>query len=281
MGSKTLALVLLFLIGVLFLSELQCARADDIDDDDAPIDDSADDIEITDDAGADDDDDDDEYEYTDSETEEYTGVLAPHPDVHTHFIFPDYAEKQFVVGKPVVTLISFANKGRRTFNITGVGAHLHSPFDFSYYIQNFTAREQDALVLPGAQVSVEYVFVPDPSLEPLEFWLSAWLQYNDTEGRTFRNTFTNGTIELIEKPSEFNAKSFFSYVVLVAVVAVGGFFFYNSQQPRSRKSVSSVERGTAASGGSDGGWGEAYVPKPHSGRVSRGKKDKVPAKQSS
>jgi hypothetical protein len=271
MASKNLAWALLFLLGILFLSQLSVVRADDVDDEE-----EAGDIEIADDDAGDDDD----YEdYEDDVEEEFDGTVVAHPDVETRVIFPDYPTKQFVVGKPVVALVAFANHARnKAFNITAVGAHLHSPFDLSYYIQNFTVREQDALVGPGYQVSVEYVFMTDPSLEPLEFWFSAWVQYNSTDGRTFRTTFTNGTIELIEKPSEFNAKTFFGYVVAVAVVAVGGFAFWNSQQSgssRSRATKSAVERGTSgAAASTDGGWGAAYVPKAQADRVSRGKSNK-------
>jgi len=280
MASKHGAWALLFLFGILFLSQLNVVRADDGDDDDTGAE-NPDDIEVSEDDGGDDYDDD----YDDAPEDEWDGTVAAHPDVHTRVVFPDYASRQFVAGKPIVALVSFSNRARKPFNVTAVGAHLHSPFDFSYYIQNFTAREQDSIVSPGYQVSIEYPFMADPSLEPLEYWLSAWVQYNDSDGRTYRTTFTNGTIELIEKPSEFNIKTFFGYVVVAALVAVGGFVVYTQQSGSSRsRSTKAVERGTggaASSGGSSGssgggdGWGAVYVPKAQAGRVSRGKTNKT------
>jgi len=252
------------LVGTLFVHAARAAEDED--------------IEVTDDgddAGAA-----EEEEEDLDEDEGQASVLAPHPDVTTHYIFPQFPEKRFVVGEKVTALVSFANKGTKTFNVTAVGAHLHSPFDFSYYIQNFTAREVNSVVEPGRQVSLEYVFVPDKSLEPLEFWLSAWVQYNDSADNVYRNTFTNGTIELVEKPSEFNVREFFSWVIGLGVVGVVAYFAYVQPNQSGSKSASKaqknsgVERGTRATE-DDGGWGAAYTPKLNAARVSK-KKDKKP-----
>ena len=40
------------------------------------------------------------------------------------------------MGEPVTALISFANLGDDTLNITSVWGSLHSVYDFSYVIQN-------------------------------------------------------------------------------------------------------------------------------------------------
>ena len=55
------------------------------------------------------------------------------------------------------------------FNVSHIGAQLHSPYDYSYFIQNFTVRELEAVVGPGQETTVEYRFHPDPSLEPIDF----------------------------------------------------------------------------------------------------------------
>jgi len=235
------------------------------------------DVEVTDEGDDADGEDDDGDDVDDSDL---PSTLMAHPDVHTHFIFPQFTEKRFVVGEKVTALISFANRGQKIFNITAVGAHLHSPFDFSYYIQNFTAREVDATVHPGHEQSIEYVFVPDKSLEPLEFWLSAWVQYNDSNDRVFRTTYTNGTIELVEKPSEFNPREFFTWVVTLAVIGVVVYFVFvqpnqsSGSRSSSRAAQKGIERGTRGAE-DDGGWGNAYVPKTTAARVSK-KKDKKP-----
>lgn len=69
------------------------------------------------------------------------------------------------------------------------------------------------MVKGGEQVSVEYVFMPDKNLEPIEFHLSAYLDYNDTEAHRFRSTFQNGTIELVERASSFDARLYAVFVL--------------------------------------------------------------------
>jgi len=217
-------------------------------------------------------------------------VLAPSRDVTTSIIFPDFPDKKIHVGEKVTVLIGFKNNGKSTFNITTVAAHLHSPFDFNYYIQNFTVREIGALVEPEREVSIEYIFAPDKSLEPLEFHLSAYVDYNSTTGEQFRTTFTNGTIELIEKPSEFDAKQFFTYISGAGVLGLLLYITLSLSGTLSKSSSSSSHRASRSSssnkGSSDGGdsssgsasqaggsvedWaGPIYTPKTKSSAIGR------------
>jgi len=172
--------------------------------------------------------------------------LVPSPDVSTSIIFPDYPDKRFPVGEKITVLIGFKNTGKSGFNISYVGAHLNSPFDLSYYIQNFTVREVGATVEPNNEISIEYAFMPDKSLEPLEFHLNAWVLYNNTANDMFMTTFQNGTIELIEKPSEFDAKQFFSYVLFAGVLGLVGYIFL-SLSGSLNKTSSSVDRSRSSS----------------------------------
>jgi len=48
--------------------------------------------------------------------------------------------EEFVLGQPITILLGFNNKGDQAFNITGIGAHLQHPFDYSHYIQNVRMR---------------------------------------------------------------------------------------------------------------------------------------------
>jgi hypothetical protein len=216
--------------------------------------------------------DDDEEDKTEVDEGEAAVVLKPSPDVITTFVFPEYPDKRFQIGEKVTLLIGFHNTGSVAFNITGVQAHLHSPFDYNYYIQNFTAREVAATVEPKQQVSVEYVFQPDKSLEPIEYHLSAYLDYNDTTGGQFRSFITNGTVELIEKPSSFDAKQFFSYLMLAGAVALLAYIAYSLGHPASKKakSKSSVERGTRSAAVNQEEWaGPIYTPKQQSMAVKK------------
>jgi len=174
-------------------------------------------------------------------------------------------------------LVGFHNKGDSTFNLTAVGAALHSPFDYNYHIQNFTYREVSSIVGGGEEASVEYQFTPDKSLEPLEFHLSASLYYNDTgSGKLFRSTFVNQTIELIEKSSGFDAKTIFTYILAFAGLGLAGYIGINISGSLNRNS-STPERGTRGSAptasqaaAAKASWETpVYKPKPKAGAFGR------------
>ncbi len=43
---------------------------------------------------------------------------------------------EFPAGEEVVALLGLTNTGDRTYNLSYIGAHLHSAYDFSFFIQN-------------------------------------------------------------------------------------------------------------------------------------------------
>jgi len=276
----SLFLMLFLILGVLFLNTHATVKAEDADP--AAAESEEDDGEDAQGSvpnqqagagGAAEDDDEGNEEVQEEEEEE---ELKPSPDVITSVFFPDYVEKKIPVGEKVTMLVLFHNKGKTEFNITAIRAHLHSPFDSSYYIQNFTSREVGAVVKSGEEVSVEYVFMPDKNLEPIEFHLSAYLDYNDTEAHRFRSTFQNGTIELVERPSSFDARLVFSYGLALSAAGLIAFIGYNLS--KSLTSPSKVERGTkqSSAGASDDWAGPIYKPKATSSAVGRKKAPKSP-----
>jgi translocon-associated protein subunit alpha len=215
------------------------------------------------------------------EIEEEEIALVASPNAHTRVLFPDYPTKKIPVGKEVSVLVGFSNSGDKTFNITAIGAHLHSPYDFSYYIQNFTAYEVEGVVAPGEQVSLEYTFKPDPSLEPLEFHLSGWIVYNDSENNMFRSTFVNGTIELTEAQSDFDIRGVFTWCLAVAalglIVYVGFNVFATPEQKKSvaKRAGAAVERGPKKMASEDSGFLEGlYTPSKQSSAVGARKSTK-------
>lgn len=112
-----------------------------------------------------------------------------------------WPNERVVIGEETTVLVSFSNNGQAPINITHIGAHLHSPFDYSFFVQNFSVRGVGAVVEGGQEVSLEYLFRPDKSLEPAEYWLSGWLVYNDSLHRQYLKAYHNATIELSEAAS--------------------------------------------------------------------------------
>jgi len=204
--------------------------------------------------------DDDEYEDVE-DVEESVSVLQPSPDIHTSVLFTNFPDRRFVQGEIVTILVGFHNSGQKTFNITNVGASLRSPFDYSYIIQNLTSSEVGLIVEPGNEVSIEYKFRADPSLEPLEFWLSGWLLYNNSDHQIFRSAFYNATIDLVEKPNNFDARQVFSYFLMAAVGGLVAYIFFqlSSGGKKSKRSGRSSARQQQESNSS---WNTpVYTPK--------------------
>jgi len=186
-------------------------------------------------------------EETEEDYEEEEIALVASPDAHTRVLIPDFPTKKIPVGKEVTVLVGFSNSGSSAFTLTSIGAHLHSPYDFSYHIQNFTEREIDGVVEPGAQLSLEYTFKPDPSLEPLEFLLSGFVTYNNSENVMFRSTFVNGTIELTEAQSDFDVRGLFTWFLGLGALGLIAYVGFNTfATPEQKKIVKRVSGGVNA-----------------------------------
>jgi len=232
-SRKILALVLLSMMIVsMFIAPLRVNAQED------------DEVEVSEDAeptpqsgGAGEDGEYDEEVDVETEAEDVVKPLVASPHAETSVIFPDFQDEMFTQGEEIVLLLGFHNSGDKTFNITHIGAHLHSPFDFTYYIQNFTVREIGAEVSPGEEISVEYRFKPDATLEPLEFWLSAWALYNDTDSEQFQSTFFNTTVEIVERKSQINVKAIFHYLFLIGLGGLIVYAIYHAVAPKKRRSA--------------------------------------------
>jgi hypothetical protein len=237
--------ILLLLLALLFLSTPVIRAEEDVDVGD----------EEEDKAGSTGTETEDEYEEVDD------GEVGPHENVHILAFFPEHKKHQFYIDEPVTVLLGFKNDASESFNITTLGAHFHSPYDLSYFIQNFTRRYVSVSADPGQQVTLEYKFTPDKSLEPVSIWLSGWVEYNDTD-KVYRNTFFNTTVELIERPGDVTTRRFFTLVLLTAVVLLAGYVFFglfSSSKPK--RAHSSAEVGTRSAADSD--WGvKIYKQKP-------------------
>lgn len=225
MMSRTFAwLLILALLSVSFLSIIRVSAQEDEDDHDIDISEEPESKSTsgstTTSSTLDDDVEDD------SDEPERQMYILPATDVKTSVIFPDAPDKRFVQGEEVTVLLGFHNTGTKEYNITYIGGHFHSLLDFGYFIQNFSVREVGARVGAGEQVSVEYRFKPDISLEPTEFIFSSWIFYNNTANQqVFRNFYVNSTVELLEKRSQLDAKTLFQYLLFAAVVGLIGYTF--------------------------------------------------------
>jgi len=197
----------------------------------------------------------------------------------TTFYFPGYTEKKFPIATDVQLLLGVHNKGKAGYNISFIGAYLHSPFDLDYYIQNFSVKAVEELVEPGKEQTFDFTFRPDQRLEPLEFWLSAYVIYNNTEtNQIYQTVFVNGTIDLVEKPSDMNFRRVFTYFLAFAAAGLVGYIAWHVISPKG--SGSSSERGTRDEN-NRGGWvpDKVYSQSSVSRPVGRKRKDTAPKKK--
>jgi len=280
--KRLLGWTLLLLLAALFLlNAVHVVRAEDTDDDDAA---DADDASTTptepksDDAtaGASTEEPKDSTKEDDKTSEEIeeeddAAVLKASPDIITTVYFPGYSEKKFPVGTDVQLLLGVHNKGKASYNVSFIGAYLHSPFDLDYYIQNFSVKAIEELVEPGEEQTFDFTFRPDQRLEPLEFWLSAYVIYNNTDTSQIHQTvFVNGTIELVEKPSDMNFRRVFTYFLAFAAAGLVGYIAWHVISPKG--SGGSTERGTRDESGA--GWVPDKVYSQSKARpISRKRKD--------
>jgi len=223
---------------------------------------SEDDFEVEDDESVEEDEDTEILE--EGEEDGKSRILGPHSAVSTFIHFPDYPkEHRFIQGEDVVVLIGVSNRSPSTyFNVSYIGAQLHSPFDFSYYIQNFTVRETESIVGPGQETTIEYRFRPDPALEPIEFQLSVWSIYNSSEGRLYQSTVFNDTVELVERREPWTVQSVVNYLLVLSGMGVIAYVGWNLTQGtggKKKKRTKRVESGEPGAVKAD--WATAaYTP---------------------
>jgi translocon-associated protein subunit alpha len=218
---------------------------------------------------------DESEEYEDEQYEdEDDDVIKPAEDVVTTFLFPDHPDSKLPVGKDVTVLIGFANTADESYQVSHIGGYLHSPFDFNYYIQNFTFKGYGDVVAPTSEVTFEYSFKSDETLLPLEYWLSVFIQYNSTTNDVYRNTVYNATIEIYEQAEAYDAKRFLSSAVFaLGALGVAVYIGYNVLQKLDKKAGRKPkEVGTRDAGAFDDSWTQGKVYKQAKKPARAGKK---------
>merc|ERR1711907_389561 len=203
-----------------------------------------------------------EEEYEDEEEEELSMTEAS-------VFFLDYTDQQFTVGEPVTALVSFSNRAGALINVTAVGAHLHSVYDYSYYIANFTVQEVNTPLPNGGELTLEY-HIPPLTLEPIDFWLSGWVEFRAEDGLKYREAFYNSTVTLVNPPLEFDSGQAFIYLVAIGIVGSCVYFFVGV--PAAGKTRAPTPKDAPVSKAGEDDWGDIQVHE--QAAVSRRKRSK-------
>jgi hypothetical protein len=151
-----------------------------------------------------------------------------------------------------------------------------------FWIQNFTVRWTSNLLPPHSEVTVEYKFKPDEKLEPLDFHLSGWVIYNDSSSTPiiYRSLFFNQTVEVLEKSAGWSVQSFFTTLLILAGVALGGYVLL-SQTAFGKKAAKRATAVAHSAQDKAAAWEVAQVYKPKAVQKAAGAKQmKKPVQQS-
>lgn len=211
----------------------------DVEDDEAEVED--DEAEVEGDEGG------------EPDTEEDVESLTAHPDTTTAILFSSGEEVELTAGKVATSYIHFANTGSKNFIMTGISGSFRYPQDYSYFIQNFTTVPLNKMIDAGKEGSFVYEFMAADMAAGRPFGLVLNLDYKDTEDNLYQDTVFNKTVTVQENDEGVDAETFFMYVVLATLMALGLFGLYGVAASKSKtikRATSSksapVEMGTTA-----------------------------------
>lgn len=178
------------------------------------------------------------------------GEIGPHRDILVRSVFPDFPDGKFPVGEVVDVLIALRNNNEKiTFNVTTAAAQLTNPLDFSVSFFNFSGFQYNRPLAPGQEAALVYKFRSDPAMEPRDFGLKLNLVYFDQYQHPFLHLAFNDTISFVESVNSFDFESLFAFLLVAAVLAVGGYFGYKTlfKGKKQRGSSSAAGKSGASS----------------------------------
>ena len=168
----------------------------------------------------------DELPEDDEDVHPLTDMPLASPDVLTAGVFPNEnpGKLRFGIGKQVDALVGIVNNGQEAINVTAIMGSLNSPFDFNYYIQNFTDFTYNTIVQEEEEASFHYRFQTASNLDPVDYQVALTIFYeNDDE--LFSHTFFNGSVSFYEDSALVDVEALFKKVGGFAAVAALFYIF--------------------------------------------------------
>uniref|UniRef100_A0A1J3I0Z1 Translocon-associated protein subunit alpha n=1 Tax=Noccaea caerulescens TaxID=107243 RepID=A0A1J3I0Z1_NOCCA len=200
-----------------------------------------------------------------SDAEEVFGLeLSSSPGIETLCVFPKNSAKIIKAGIETELLVGMKNDGQSNVDIVAVKGSLHLPFEQKPIVQNLTALSfSNASVPTSAQATFPYVFAVSKFLQAGAFDLVGTIIY-EIDGKQYKNTFYNGTIEVVEDGPLFRMESVFLIGLLISIIIVVTIYIQNSLKhmtKKTKRAPKKVEVGTASKDASLDEWleGTAYT----------------------
>jgi hypothetical protein len=177
-----------------------------------------------------------------------TNMPLPSEDVETSYYLPEHEDKKFPIGQVVTALCHFSNTGSTPVNITAIMGSLNSPFNFDFYIQNYSYKLIGMAVNPGEEISLDYQFQLHPNLEPSEYVVAHTVFYENERRQPFSTTFFNETVELYYDSNDFGFDSMlqlFGGIAFTVVTIIVAFYACTLDQRAPIKAFTGGMSGSA------------------------------------
>ncbi|CAD7699658.1 unnamed protein product [Ostreobium quekettii] len=121
----------------------------------------------------------------------------------------------------IPVLLGFRNEGGEAVNVSAIMGSLNSAADFRVHYQNFSMQPLGVTVPPNVELTMEYLFRPDPALPPMEFRVAITAFYSNVAGNEWHSsTFFNETIEIVDPEKLFDTEVLFMYATLICIFAL-------------------------------------------------------------
>lgn len=144
-------------------------------------------------------------------------------DIITTSYFPQYNHTTPVtlpIDQSITVLILVQNNGQQLYNLSYIQMSLLSAYDTTFHIQNYTLQPLSmSTIVPTHELTIEYKFIPDVSLESTDYMLNGFILFNDTTNKIYKNTVINQRVRLIDNNSSlFNYQSITSILMFTAIL---------------------------------------------------------------
>jgi len=162
-----------------------------------------------------------------------------HKDVKVTAMIPDYLGKDIPAGEDIEMVVWFSNQASYPMKLHGIFAALQSSMDPSRFIQNFTPRGlNNVIVDSGTEASVSYKFHPSEYLTPMPYRFFSIIEYTDEKDQHYYNVLFNETLPFSEANVAFDFELIMTYLILIGIVVGSGYLIYNCIANKASKSKS-------------------------------------------
>jgi len=179
-------------------------------------------------------------------------------DIYTSYYFPKHPDLRLPIGEEVTVLCHVENEGEVDYNVSAIMGSLNNPFQFDFFVQNFTLAPIATPVPAGVEFTFAYTFQLHPALEPNEFALAATVFYDDGI-RAYSSTFFNATVEVYHAKPAFTPQDILKMVVTLAATVLFGYMGFNLAFGKKSAPAALKGKGTAAKDKSKDDWSSEFL----------------------